>query len=299
MLNLHFSDEEGLCRAVAESGLDLDGFLLEREASISGIPRKEVEAELDRRVSISRTAIDKGISMPMNSVSSLTRGNGTRLASFEGWLVNDSLFQKALSYSIALNEVNACGGLIVAFPTAGSSGIIPGTLWAYHDSLPEGKKPSHERFRGAFAVASAIGLIIAEKASLAGAVAGCQAECGSAGAMAAGALAWLAGAGLDTLFEAAALSLKNSLGLACDPVAGLVEVPCVKRNGFIAANALVAANLALAGVRSEIPFDEVVAAMREIGEVMPSSLKETAEGGLAGTPTGKRIKEAISKENKT
>jgi L-serine dehydratase len=293
MVKYRVTCQEELAKALIETDLSLPEFLIERESASSGMPRVEIVVELDRRIAIARAGIAKGLASPLSSVSGLSSGSGAKLASFDSWLVDDGLFRKAVSYSIALNEVNACGGLVVAFPTAGSSGIIPGVLFAYMDSRPESRKPDGEALRDAFLVASGIGMIIAEKATLAGAVGGCQAECGAAGAMAAGALAWLAGADLDTLFQAAALSLKNSLGLACDPVAGLVEVPCVKRNGFLAANALVAANLALAGIESAIPFDEVVLAMREIGYSMPACLKETSEGGLAETPTGIRVRERL------
>jgi len=200
--------------------------------------------------------------------------------------VDDDFFNKALAYALAVNEVNACGGKIVAFPTAGSCGIVPGVLWAWRDARAPSLGPESEAFQDGFIHASAIGILIAARATLAGAAGGCQAECGAAAAMAAAGLCALMGAESATAVDAAALSLKNSLGLACDPVAGLVEVPCVKRNAFMAANAITAASLAMSGIRSAIPFDEVVGAMKAIGDAMPASLRESSEGGLAATPTG-------------
>jgi L-serine dehydratase len=152
--------------------------------------------------------------------------------------------------------------------------------------------PYEQSLREAFLVSSLAGILIAQGATLAGSEGGCQAECGAAGAMAACALSWLEGLSLDQCFSAAALSLKNSLGLACDPVAGLVEVPCVKRNAFVAVNALIAVDLTLSGVESVIPFDEVVWAMKQIGNALPVIIKENSTGGLAMTPTGLSYKKS-------
>jgi L-serine dehydratase len=154
--------------------------------------------------------------------------------------------------------------------------------------------PYTAELREAFLISGLVGILISQGATLAGSEGGCQAECGAAGAMAACALSWFEGLPLDMCFSAAALSLKNSLGLACDPVAGLVEVPCVKRNAFVAVNALTAADMTLAGIESVIPFDEVVWAMKQIGDSIPLAIKETAMGGLALTPTGKAFKEKTS-----
>jgi L-serine dehydratase len=241
--------------------------------------------------------------MPQFSRSGLTCGAAVEFFNSEKQLIENKLFRRTVSYALAINEVNACGGKIVAFPTAGSSGIIPGTIWAWWDihcgdskqiPLPQTQAPPFPpRLRGAFLVASLAGVIIAQQATLAGAEGGCQAECGSAGAMAACALAYLENLSLEECFSAAALSLKNSLGLACDPVAGLVEVPCVKRNAFTAVNALLAVDLTLAGIKSTIPFDEVVLAMKQIGDAMPANIRENAQGGLAATPTGLAVRDAM------
>ena len=290
---LSFTD---LASILQEEGLTLESYALARESFISGKTEAAVTGELERRMWITRASLDLGLSVPQNSLSGLTQGAAVKFATAKRRLVHDDLFTRAISYSLAVNEVNACGGKVVAFPTAGSSGIIPGVLWAWWDSRGPGADDiaDIERLRGAFLNASIVGVLIAQGATLAGAEGGCQAECGAAGAMAAAGLAFLEGLTLEERFQAAALSLKNSLGLACDPVAGLVEVPCVKRNAFVAANALTAVELVLAGIHSAIPFDEVVSAMKSIGESLPQSLKENSEGGLAITPTGLRCRKHMS-----
>jgi L-serine dehydratase len=285
-----------------EGGVSVEDYAVKREAFIGGIPESAVYGELDRRIAVTRASLIKGLASPQISRSGLTRGAAVAFAGAERGLVGDGLFRRAVSYALAINEVNACGGKIVSFPTAGSSGIVPGLIWAWWDSRgekgnaagaipPMAEPPYDPRLRGAFLVASLTGVLIAQGATLAGSEGGCQAECGGAGAMGASALAYLEERPLGDCFSAAALSLKNSLGLACDPVAGLVEVPCVKRNAFVAVNALLAVDLTLAGIQSIIPFDEVVWAMKQIGDSMPASVRETAGGGLALTPTGLSFRE--------
>lgn len=183
-----------------------------------------------------------------------------------------------------MGESNACMKRIVASPTAGSCGVVPAVLL----SLQERFSYSDEEMTKALLVAAGIGGVIASRAFIAGAAGGCQAEIGSASAMAAGAAAYLQGGDMDTICHAAAMALKNLLGLACDPVGGLVEVPCVKRNVIGATSALTATDMALAGIRSKIPPDEVIDAMRSIGVAMPSCIKETGKGGLAMTPEGQK-----------
>ena len=191
--------------------------------------------------------------------------------------------------AVKMGESNACMKRIVAAPTAGSCGVLPAVLL----SLEEMEHYPTEQLVEALYVAAGIGGVIADRAFIAGAAGGCQAEIGSASAMAAGAVTWLRGGDAVQIIHAAALALKSLLGLACDPVAGLVEVPCIKRNVIGAVNALTASDLAMAGILSRIPPDEVIDAMRNIGRSMPSCLKETGEGGLAVTPTGMQIKEKM------
>lgn len=198
-------------------------------------------------------------------------------------------FADAIAKALSVSELNAAMGRIVAAPTAGSCGILPGALIAYQkDKNADEKDCVMSMF-----TASAVGMVINNNACLAGAGGGCQAECGSASAMAAAALTELAGGSPEMAENAAAIALKNILGLVCDPVAGLVEIPCIKRNAGGVANALCAAEMALAGICSKIPADEVIVAMKHIGDSMSSSLKETALGGLAATPSGRAMYEQV------
>ena len=186
--------------------------------------------------------------------------------------------------AIKMGESNACMRRIVAAPTAGSCGVLPAVLLSFEEQF----SATEEQMVQALYVAAGIGKVIAENAFIAGAAGGCQAEIGSAAAMSAGALAYLQGADPQTVMHAAALALKNMLGLACDPVGGLVEVPCIKRNSYGAVNAVTSAQLALSGICSAITPDDVIDSMRRIGNQMPASLKETSEGGLATSASAER-----------
>jgi L-serine dehydratase len=293
-----FTTAADLLDCAGEAGMTLPDFLLAREAHYAGTSVEAARSEMGRRIRITRRSLEAGLEKPQASFSGLTLGAAAKLAaanSAADRTVADPLFRLALTYALAVNEVNACGGKIVAFPTAGSSGIVPGVLWAYRDAKRPDLDADSRLLQDAFAVASGVGMVLASRVNLAGASGGCQAECGAAAAMAAAGLMHLLGKAPADCLDAAALSLKNCLGLACDPVAGLVEVPCVKRNAFMAANALTAVTLAEAGIRSAIPFDEVVGAMKSIGDAMPAGLRESAEGGLALTPTGLAYKEKLEK----
>ena len=201
------------------------------------------------------------------------------------------LARKAAIYALAVSEANAKMFKIVACPTAGSCGIVPAVMTAAAEELGTAKDVSVN----ALFTAAGIGAVVSRNACVAGAVGGCQAECGTAAGMAAAAVAEMAGGTNEEVLHAFALCLKNTLGLACDPVAGLVEVPCVKRNACLAVMAITAAEMALAGVKSVIPPDEVIEAMNEIGRLMPVALKETSDGGLAQTETGKAIARRLEK----
>ena len=196
---------------------------------------------------------------------------------------------RAVSFALGAAEVNACMGRIVAAPTAGSCGVLPGVLF----SLRETHQLSEEKLIEGLLTAGMVGLVIAKNASLSGAESGCQAEIGAASAMGAAAVVAMIGGTPEQALHGAAMALKNLLGLVCDPVAGLVECPCAKRNAIGTANALIAGEMALAGISSVIPFDEVVEAMNRIGRSMPGALRETSDGGLAVTPTGRRLKAEI------
>lgn len=207
----------------------------------------------------------------------------------KGQFLSGEIILDAVSKAVATNEVNAAMGMICATPTAGSAGVVPGTLFAVQNKL----NPTRKQMIAFLFTSGAFGFVVANNASISGAAGGCQAEVGSAAGMAAAAIVEMAGGTPEQSAHAMAITLKNMLGLVCDPVAGLVEVPCVKRNAMGAANAMIAADMALAGIKSRIPCDEVIDSMYRIGQAMPTALKETARGGLAATPTGRRLEAEI------
>ena len=225
------------------------------------------------------------------SVSGLVGGDGLkmRLYARRGESIGGEFMDEVIVQAISMADSNACMRRIVAAPTAGSCGVVPAVLLP----LCEREHYTQHELLEALYVASGIGAVIAYRASISGAAGGCQAEIGTASAMAAGALVSLRGGTKEQIGHAVAMALKNLMGLVCDPVAGLVEVPCVKRNVIGAVNAISAADMALAGIESRIPVDEVIDAMGEVGRRMPVEFRETALGGLAATPTGKAVKERM------
>ena len=225
------------------------------------------------------------------SVSGLVGGDGLkmRLYARRGESIGGEFMDEVIVQAISMAESNACMRRIVAAPTAGSCGVVPAVLLP----LCEREHYTQHELLEALYVASGIGAVIAYRASISGAAGGCQAEIGTASAMAAGALVSLRGGTNEQIGHAVAMALKNLMGLVCDPVAGLVEVPCVKRNVIGAVNAISAADMTLAGIESRIPVDEVIDAMGEVGRRMPVEFRETALGGLAATPTGKAVKERM------
>jgi len=246
--------------------------------------REELLAKMEAMLVVIKESIDFGLT-GVRSHSGLTGGAAKRLLeASEQKQFNNILGDKAkdaMVYAMAVAEANAAMGRIVAAPTAGASGVLPGVFFA----LKKHYNLSDQVLAEGLVVAGGIGLVIADRASLAGATGGCQAECGSAAAMAAGAAVAMLGASPSQVGHAVSIVFKNVLGLVCDPVAGLVEVPCIKRNGSCALQALAAAELALAGIESFIPADEAIDAMKSVGDSLPCALKETAGGGMATTPT--------------
>lgn len=226
------------------------------------------------------------------SRSGLVGGDGQKIhdARMAGKLICGDFIGRVIERAVKMGESNACMKRIVAAPTAGSCGVIPAVFLTVQEEFGF----TDEQMTEALFVAAGIGGVIAHRAFLAGAAGGCQAEVGSASSMAAGAIAYLKGADAIGISNAAAIAMKNLLGLACDPVAGLVEVPCVKRNVIGAVNAMTSCDMVLAGVVSKIPADEVFDAMRAIGRNMPENIRETGTGGLAGTPTGVKMREKIT-----
>lgn len=265
--------------------------VLRRECELSEIPQTEAIAKMKRNLDTMKEAVKKGLKDNVKSVSGLTGGDANIFENYRNSTnpLVGPLVSKAISNALAVSEINAAMGRIVAVPTAGSCGILPGSLLA----LAHEKKISDEKLLEALFLAAGIGIVIAKQASVSGAVGGCQAECGSASAMAAAAITYLSGGSNQQIANAVAINLKCILGLVCDPVAGLVEVPCIKRNAMGAVNAIASAEMAFSGIESLIPADEVIKAMDQVGKALPSSLKETSLGGLAVTPTGCRLKNKL------
>jgi len=243
---------------------------------------------LDKAYSVMKEAVETGLNEEMTSRSGMIN-NGAKKVYNHPVTVLSPEFQKLISRALAAKEVNSCMGRVVAAPTAGASGILPGTLY----TLQEIHNLSDRKILEGLLVGAGIALIIEEKASLAGAVGGCQAETGSAAAMASGAMVYCLGGNIDQVFNAVAITIQCMLGLVCDPVAGLVEIPCVVRNASAAAIANSSAQIALANVSAVIPVDECIEAMGEIGASMETRYKETALGGLAATLTGQEISKRV------
>ncbi|MFJ8261574.1 L-serine ammonia-lyase, iron-sulfur-dependent, subunit alpha [Rummeliibacillus sp. NPDC094406] len=276
-------------RAERENKL-ISEIMIEQEILMSERSREEIMEQMSRNLKVMEEAVERGLN-GVHSVTGLTGGDAVLLQKYiqSGKGLSGDFLLDAVSKAVATNEVNAAMGTICATPTAGSAGVVPGTLFAVKNKL----NPTKEQMIRYLFTAGAFGFVVANNASISGAAGGCQAEVGSAAAMAAASIVEMAGGTPAQCSHAFAISLKNMLGLVCDPVAGLVEVPCVKRNAMGAANAMVAADMALAGVTSRIPTDEVIGAMFRIGQTMPVALKETAQGGLAATPTGKALEAKI------
>ncbi|MDI9439698.1 MAG: L-serine ammonia-lyase, iron-sulfur-dependent, subunit alpha [Bacillota bacterium] len=275
LLELCAQRAQGLAQVVAEY-----------EAFRSGITVQEVRERMGETLQVMRVSVEKGRE-DQGRLSHLINGYGRLFeqAGREGRLLGGSLFRNAILYALSVGQYNASLGRIVACPTAGSCGVVPGALLAAAEEL----ESSDEELIEALLVMGGVGIVSAAQGPISGAEGGCQAECGVASSMAAAAVVNLAGGSPEQVFSAASLALQSHLGLVCDPLASLVEVPCVTRNATSAAVALSAANMALAGIPAVVPYDEVVGAMKAIGRAMPESLRETSLGGLAATPTGKRL----------
>jgi L-serine dehydratase len=279
-----------LAETALKAGKNISDIVLEDQAETMELPKETLYAKMKHNLDVMRQAAEKGVDPAIRSTSGLTGGDGAKMAAYIGKSpLSGGFCAKAIARAIAISECNAAMGKIVAAPTAGSCGILPAAVLTM---LEEGKAGEKAAVMALF-TAGALGMVIVNEASIAGAEGGCQAECGSASAITAAALVEMAGGSPEEAVNAAAIALKNQLGLVCDPVAGLVEVPCVKRNAGGVMIAIGAADMALGGIKSVIPVDEVVSAMREIGDALPSSLKETGIGGLAGTPTGVALKQKI------
>ncbi len=276
-----------LADALAEAerdGVSLGEVALRAEADAGLRSRADVETALARALKVMRGAVDQGLPGDFKSVSGLVGGDAQRMTHPKGPL-GGTVFTDAIARALAVQEVNAAMGVIVAAPTAGGAGVLPGVLLG----LAGHREVTDEALVRALATAGLIGAVVAVRASLSGAEGGCQAETGAAAGMAAGAGVELLGGTPEEAVHAVALTMQGTLGLVCDPLGGLVEVPCVYRNATGAAMALAGIEMALAGVRFPIPVDEVIDTMGEIGRSMDVRYRETAGGGLAATPTGRKL----------
>lgn len=285
-----FRNVAELVEQATERNLKLYEIMLEQEEELTGVSKEDVISRMSKQFQVMKQAASKGMEGVV-SHSGMTGGDGKRLKDYidRGNYLTDKTTLKAACYAVSINEVNASMGLICATPTAGSSGVLPAVLLAVGEklNLDDDTTAMHLFTAGAF------GFVIANNAFISGAAGGCQAEIGSASAMAAAAAVEMAGGTPAQAAHAMAMAMKNMLGLACDPLAGLVEVPCIKRNAAGAVNAISSAELALAGVESKVPWDEVISAMYNIGLAIPVTLRETSVAGLAATETGKRWKEML------
>ena len=292
-----FRDVAELVRRAERDGMPISEVMIRQEVEVSGRSRAAVLAEMEMSLQVMQEAIERGMRGGIRSVSGLTGGDAELLRRYieRGTTLSGQTVLGSVARALATNEVNAAMGTICATPTAGSAGVVPGVLFTLREQL---KLEQDEALRFLL-TAGAFGLVVANNACISGAAGGCQAEIGSAIGMAAAAAVEVAGGTARQSAEAMAIALKSVMGLVCDPVGGLVEIPCVKRNGIGAAIALVAADLALAGVESRIPCDEVIAAMHSVGQALPAALRETGLGGLAATPMGRELERRVFAPKRT
>lgn len=289
---LKYESISELVQAAEEKSISIGQLALEDQAEAMEMTQLELREKMELDLMVMEQAVQAGEEKNQRSMSGLTGGEGYRMNEYvkktNGGL-SGAFLCKAMARALAVAGCNASMGRIVAAPTAGSCGILPGCLVSM---LKDRGTPIKEIVTAMF-TAGAFGMVIANRASIAGAQGGCQAECGSASAMAAAALTELMGGTPSQCADACAIAIASQLGLVCDPVAGLVEIPCIKRNASGVMIAFSSADMALAGIKARIPADECLDAMREVGDALPASLKETAEGGLAATPTGRKLRDLV------
>ena len=286
-----YNNGEELLILSKERNTKLSQVVIENECKFSGLSQEDIREKMKMILDVMIRSSSLGLNKELKSISGLIGGDSKRINDYiiKENTICGSTINKAMARALSCSEVNASMGRICAAPTAGSCGIIPASIITVSEEL----NSSLDDIIDALFTSSGIGEIIAKNATVSGAEGGCQAECGSAAAMAAAAIVELKNGTPEMSLHAASIALKNVMGLVCDPIAGLVESPCAKRNASGAVNALISADMALAGVKSIIPFDEVVEAMYKVGKSLPYELRETALGGIAGTPTGIKIKEEI------
>ena len=290
-MKYNFTSGKELLEMCNEYNMSIHEVCLEREVELSGLSKEEIRSKMQHSLNIMKSATEKAVEEDIKSVGGLIGGEAKKLTIFRNnsKSVCGPLMNKALVAAMGTMEVNASMGLIVAAPTAGSCGILPGAV------VTIGKEydMTDEQMLDALFAASAIGAIITRNATVAGAEGGCQAETGAAAAMAAAGVVEMMGGTPEQAIHAASHCLQNVMGLVCDPIAGLVEAPCQGRNAIGVANALISAELCLAGILNIIPFDETVEAMYKVGKNLPPELRETALGGVAATCTGCALSDKI------
>ena len=289
---MYFSSLEELAGLAVEQNKLLSALIIDMESQERVKSKEELLEQMSNSWQVMREAMDRGLNEDIKSRSGLTGGDAKKLIQRipEDQFAAGDTMAMAVARAIAVAEVNAAMGKIVATPTAGSCGVLPAVLATIAINF---NKEDEAVVKSLF-TAAGVGAMIEAKAFISGAAGGCQAEIGSAACMAAAAGVELMGGTPLQAINAGAIALKNMLGLVCDPVAGLVEVPCIKRNAIGTANALVAIDMSLADIQSIIPLDEVISAMREIGLSIPISLKETAKGGLANTPCARKLEQELN-----
>lgn len=277
---------ESLVRDAEQTGRPLPECVLDAECRESGADPAQVRARIARTLQVMREAIDEGLKGEVRSASGLTGGRAKRLWEGGPRILGERV-TATLARAISTLEVNAAMGLIVAAPTAGAAGVLPSILISVDAFAEDGI--GEERLIDAMLVAGGVGGVVAQRASLAGAEGGCQAETGTAAAMGAAAVTWLHGGTHEQVSTSVALCLQGMLGLICDPIGGLVEIPCIYRNATAAMQAIAAAEMALAGLDFPVSADEVIDVMGEVGRRMPAAYRETALGGLAATPSARKL----------
>lgn len=287
-----FNKAEELLELCIKENKKISTITLEKEMAKTKVSYEDLIIRMEETLEVMKSSATSALDKKIVSVSGLTGGDSKIVEDYKnkGKTLSGDLLISAMAKALSTSEVNASMGKIIAAPTAGASGILPSALLSAQDKL---NLTDDELVSGLF-TAAGVGEIVARNATISGAEGGCQAECGVAAAMAAAAIVEMAGGSPTASFDAASFALTNIMGLVCDPIAGLVEYPCALRNASGVVNAFISADLALAGVKSLVPFDEVVEAMYQVGKLLPESLRETALGGLATTPTGETLRRRCS-----
>lgn len=276
-----------------KTGKEIWQIAIDKDFENTGIEEADLLELMHETLEVMRDSAYKGLDQAVYSMSKITGGSAVKVNKYAEDSVSGKTITRATAMALSVSEVNSSMGRIVAAPTAGASGILPAALF----TMQEKYGYDDDKLVEALIVAGVIGEIIAQNASISGAEGGCQAECGSAAAMAAAAICYLRDFDIDTIFSSAAFAIKNILGLVCDPVLGLVEYPCNLRNASGVVNAIISADLAMSGFPCLIPLDETIDSMRQVGNSLPEALRETALGGLAATPTAEKLGEEMAEKN--